>query len=44
LVISSVWEGFEWTPARIVGAGLILAGNLAVLAGQARAKRGSRQD
>ncbi|MGB0506788.1 MAG: DMT family transporter [Pikeienuella sp.] len=36
LVISSVWEAFEWTPARMAGAGLILAGNLALLVGQTR--------
>lgn len=39
LAISSVMEAFEWTPMRIAGAVLILAGNLAVLAGQARMRK-----
>ncbi|MGB0852224.1 MAG: DMT family transporter [Pikeienuella sp.] len=34
LLISSVLEGFEWTLPRMIGVGLVLLGNIALLRGQ----------
>lgn len=34
LVISSLFEGFEWTAPRLAGAALVLLGNIALLRGQ----------
>lgn len=38
LAISSVFEGYVWTPSHIAGVALILAGNLALLRGMRRPK------
>lgn len=39
LVISSIWEGFVWTPAHVVGIVLILIGNLTLLRGAQASSR-----
>jgi len=41
LVISTIWEGFHWTPSSLAGVGLILFGNFCIIYKKKKTKKAS---